>query len=128
MLLFERSTLQRLFKTYFKVPTVYDYHIYYIKHQQDRQCTYNVTLRRVHETAGAVEKQQELGLHTSTYLCVCVCVCVWVGGCTDTCVCFRACSLTNTACNASQYCILRPFWLHYIFQNFFIDRTIFEKR
>ena len=74
MLLFERSTLQRLFKTYFKVPTVYDYHICYIKHQQDRQCTYNVTLRRVHETAGAVEKQQELGLHT------CVCVGGWVHG------------------------------------------------
>jgi hypothetical protein len=25
--------------------------------QQDRQCTYNVTLRRVHETIVAVEKQ-----------------------------------------------------------------------
>jgi hypothetical protein len=29
----------------------------YYKIQQDRQCTYNVTLRRVHETIVAVEKQ-----------------------------------------------------------------------
>ena len=27
------------------------------QNEQDRQCTYNVTLRRVHETIVAVEKQ-----------------------------------------------------------------------
>jgi hypothetical protein len=49
---------------------------------QDRQCTYNVALRRVHEAIFAVEKQYVLNI--SVYGCVCVarmgaCVCVGVG-------------------------------------------------
>ena len=31
--------------------------IFHLKIKQDRQCTYNVTLRRVHETIVGVEKQ-----------------------------------------------------------------------
>jgi hypothetical protein len=45
---------------------------------QERQCTYKVTSRRVHETSVAVGKQYVLYI----YLCVCVRVgaCVYVGG------------------------------------------------
>ena len=43
----------------------------YATFKQDRQRTYNVTLRRVHKSA-VVEKQYVL------HICVCVCVCVWV--------------------------------------------------
>jgi hypothetical protein len=47
-----------------------------------------------------------------TYFCVCVCVCA----CTIAGVCLRACSLTNSECNAhAPYCHLRPLWLHHIF-------------
>ena len=44
---------------------------------QDSQCTYNVTLRRVHEISFAVEKQQVL------LICVCLCLCArkWVNAC-----------------------------------------------
>jgi len=40
---------------------------------QDRQCTYNVTLRRVRATIVAVAKQYAIYI-----VCVCVCVCVCV--------------------------------------------------
>jgi hypothetical protein len=59
----------------------------------DRQCTYNVTMRRVHKTIVAVEKQQVLHIR----LCVCVCVCV----------CVFACNLAYPACNAyAPYCVV----------------------
>jgi hypothetical protein len=45
-----------------------------IKHKQDRQCTYNLTFRHVHETIVAVKKQKLL--HISVCVCVCVCVCL----------------------------------------------------
>jgi hypothetical protein len=41
--------------------------------QQDRQCMYDVTLRRIHETTITVEKQYYIFL----CVCVCVCECVW---------------------------------------------------
>ena len=43
-----------------------------LQQTQDRQCTYNVTLRRVYETIVTVEKQQVL------YISVCVNLCVRV--------------------------------------------------
>jgi len=43
------------------------------KREQNSQCTYNVTLRRVRVTIVVVEKQSVLHI-----LCVCVCVCVCV--------------------------------------------------
>jgi hypothetical protein len=43
--------------------------------QQDRQCTYNVTLRRVHQTIVTVEKQKLLLIR----LCVHAHACVHVG-------------------------------------------------
>jgi hypothetical protein len=78
--------------------------------QQDRQCTYNVTLRRVHETIYVVEKR----CLTHFSVCVCVFECVHVRscartdvdvgwGCADAGVCLRACSLNNPACNSPPY-------------------------
>jgi hypothetical protein len=84
--------------------------------QQDRQCTYNVTFRHVHETIVAVEKQWIL--HS-------LCVCVVVGARTRACL--RACSLTNSACNAPPCCHLRPLWLHQMFRHSLINGTIFGK-
>jgi hypothetical protein len=49
--------------------------------QQDRQCMYDVTLRRIRETIAIVEKQK---IHISLGVCVCayacVCACVRAGG------------------------------------------------
>ena len=79
---------------------------------QDRQCTYNVTMRRVCETLLQWKSKKY-------YIFLCVCVCGWVGGCRcsykDACVCLCACSLTYPACNAHMPCFLRPLWLHHIF-------------
>ena len=46
--------------------------------KQGRQCTYDVTLRRVDGTTFVVEKQQVLHIGLCVYLCTCVCEC----GCT----------------------------------------------
>jgi hypothetical protein len=84
----------------------------FLKHPaQDRQWTYYLTLRRVHETIVAVEKYY-------IFLCVCagkrvggeVCVRACVCGCefSGAGVCLRACSLTNPARNVPPYCHLRP--------------------
>jgi hypothetical protein len=77
--------------------------------------TYNVTLRRVHETT----------------VRVCARVGEWVilrgCRCTGAGVCLRACNLTYPACNASPYCHLRPLWLHHIFRYYLINGTIFGK-
>jgi hypothetical protein len=43
--------------------------------EQDKQCTYNVTMRRLHENSVAVGKQKVLHI-----LSVCMCVCVCGGG------------------------------------------------
>jgi hypothetical protein len=51
-----------------------------VKEKQDRQHTYNVTLRRVHERAVTVEKQEVLHIYVRARARVRVCVCVW--GCT----------------------------------------------
>jgi hypothetical protein len=45
------------------------------KKLQDKQCTYNITLRRIRTTIIVVEKQWVL--HNLS-VCVCVCVCVFV--------------------------------------------------
>ena len=51
----------------------------YFKTQQDKQCTYNVILRRLHETTESVKRQKLL--HISVHACVvCVCVDGWVDG------------------------------------------------
>ena len=47
--------------------------------RQDRKCTYNVKIRRVHETTVVVEK------HCYIFLCVCVCV----GALARACACAR---------------------------------------
>ena len=64
-----------------------------IKHEQlkkGRQCTYNVTMRRVHETIVAVEKKKLL------HISLCVCERARVSACALTRVCVgaraRACS------------------------------------
>jgi hypothetical protein len=68
----------------------------------------------------------------SLCICVCVCVCVcmyvWVGGYTDSGICFRACSITNAACNAPPYCHLRTVCLLPIFRHYLINCTIFGEK
>ena len=72
----------------------------------ERQCTYNVTLKRVRTAIVAVEKQGVL--HT---LSVCI-------G-----------SLSYQACNAhAPYCQLWPAPLYNIFPHFLINGAIFEKK
>jgi len=74
--------------------------------QQDRQCTYNVTLRSVRATIVAVEKQWVL--HN---LGVCIC------------------SLRYPLCNAhAPNCHLWPASLYNIFPHFLINGTIFERK
>ena len=80
---------------------------------QDRQCTYNVILRRVYESTVDVEKQKY-------YIFLC--------GCTGTGVCLRACSLNFPARNAPPFCHLWPLWLHKNFPHYLINDTIFGKR
>jgi hypothetical protein len=47
-----------------------------IKIQQDRQCSYHVTLRRIHGTIAAVEKEYYIfSLSLSVWVRACVCVC-----------------------------------------------------
>jgi hypothetical protein len=72
--------------------------------EQDRQCTYNVTLRRVRVTIVVVEKQ---------YYILCVCI--------------R--SLSYPACNAhAPHCHLWPTRLYDIFPHYLINGTIFGKK
>ena len=60
-------------------------------------------------------------------MCVCKRACVRGGGCMCAGVCFRACSLTNPARNASPYCHLLPRWLHHVFRHYLINGKIFGK-
>jgi hypothetical protein len=91
---------------------------------QQRQCTYNVTMRRVHHgTIVAVEATSII------YTCGCVCVGgegvrACVRGRTGVGMYLRACSLTNPACKVPQY-HLRPLWLHQIFRHYLINGMIF---
>jgi hypothetical protein len=72
--------------------------------EQDRQCTYNLTLRRVLATIVAVEKQ-----------------CVTYSE--------SVCSFSYPACNAlSLYCHQWPVWLYIIFPHYLINGTIFGKK
>jgi hypothetical protein len=72
--------------------------------KQDRQCTYNVTLRHVRATIFAVEIQ--LVLHMA---CVC--------------------SLRYTACSAhASYCSMWSAQLYNIFPHYLINGAIFEKK
>jgi hypothetical protein len=48
-----------------KIPLVYFMSIV-MMYKQDRQCTYSITLKRVHETIVAVEKREVLQI----YVCV----------------------------------------------------------
>jgi hypothetical protein len=74
--------------------------------QQDRQCTYNVALRRVCATTDAVEKQWVL--HNLS-LCNCT---------------FR-----YPACNVHvPYCHLWPALLHNVFPHYLINGTIFGEK
>ena len=72
--------------------------------EQGRQCTYNVTLRRVRSTIVAVEKQ----------VCVCVCVCVFVCVRERTLVTqhakrMRHIILSSVACPAVPYVSILPY-------------------
>jgi hypothetical protein len=77
---------------------------------QDRQCTYNVTLRRVHESLLPWESNKY-------HIFVCVCMRV------------RVCSLTYPACSAyAPYCdVICDFRLHQIFRHCLISGAIFGK-
>ena len=68
-----------------------------VNQEQDRQCTYNVTMRRVRKSLLPWKSNKY-----DIFLCVCV-------------VCLHACSLTNPAFNAPPYFRLRPLWLFHLF-------------
>jgi len=73
--------------------------------EQDRQCTYNVTLRRVRATIAAVKNNK--------YYTTCVCIC----------------SLRYRACYAhASYFNLWPGRLYNTFPHYLINGTIFEKK
>ena len=75
--------------------------------KQGRQCTYNVTLKRVRVAIVAVEKQQVLHILS-------LCVCVW--------------GLIYPACSAhALYCHLWPVCLYHIFLHQLIQRHDFRK-
>ena len=73
--------------------------------EQDRQCTYSVTLGRVHETIVAGRKAISI-----TYFCACV----RVGGEGGVGAWVQACAT-----------ILMPLWLHQIFPHYLMNGTIF---
>jgi hypothetical protein len=76
--------------------------------EPDRQFTYNVTLRRVHETTLAIKN---LSL---SYFCVRACVRACRHGCTGAGMYLHACSLGNPVRKAPPYCHLWPLCLHQI--------------
>ena len=89
----------------------------------NRQRAYDVTLRRVHETIVAVEKEKFY-----IFQCVCMCACprarVYVTA--------RACAsarVTLIIQNARRSHIvnLRPLWLHHIFRHY-LKRQDFRKK
>ena len=92
--------------------------------QQDRQCTYNVTSRRVRETIVAVEKQCVI------YLCVraCACVRVAVVARARAYVCARVALHIQHATRMRHTRRLRPPWLYHIFRHYLINGTIFRKK
>ena len=94
----------------------------------NRQCTYNVTLRRVRESLLQWKSNKYYILD-----CVCACVraCMWVPG--RVCVCMRisACSLANPACNAyAPYCdVIRGLPLEFTTFFWIISKTVpFKKK
>jgi hypothetical protein len=95
--------------------------------RQERQCTYNVTVGRVHETIVAVEKQWVLHIGVCVRVWVSACMCVRVYGCTGAGVCFSACSLTYPAYNAYVPHCLRPLWHHQMFRHYVINYDFREK-
>ena len=83
------------------------YFVIYITYntKQDRQCTHNVTLRRVHENIFAVEKQKVLHICVCVQACGCLRACMWLPERVDVCMSICAYSLANPACNAyAPYC------------------------
>jgi hypothetical protein len=98
------------------VPTMTRY-VTCLSYLQDRQCTHDVTFRRVHKTI--VPKDKQSVLHIS------VCACTWVRACDRG----SAWSLTYPARNAqAPYCHLWRLWIHSILEHYLMDDTIFGKR
>jgi hypothetical protein len=97
---------------------------------QERQCTCNVILRRVHETTVAVVSSK---YYIFLRARACVCVCVFVGECkrlrasewTRACACARVALSMRHAKSMRHY--LWPLWLHRIFRLYLINDTIFGK-
>ena len=117
--------------------------------EQDRQCTYNVTRRRFHETTFALDSNKYvIFLYICVCVCVrmrvgkgmrmsgcvrvrvCVCVCGWEGlcGCTSAAVCLAACRLAYPVCHAQSLYFLRLFCLHHIFGHYPLNGAIFGKK
>jgi hypothetical protein len=96
------------------------------KRQQDRQCTYNVTLKHIHEIIVAVEKQWVL--HISVY--VCVFVDALVRGRLGVCVRVRVCSFTYQASNVYVPCysVISGRSIYHHIRHFLINGTIFRKK
>ena len=89
-----------------------------MKSKQDRQCTCNVKLRRLHETTVAVETQRY-------YIFLCMCVSVFVSVDSRACACARVALFIQHA--TSRYIVICDLWLHHIFRHCLINGTIFGK-
>ena len=78
--------------------------------KQNRQWTYNITLKHIHKTTIAEEKQEVLNI---------------LSGCLYTCLSYPPCKLHLFY--AKLYCHLWPVWLNHIFPHYLMNRTIFRK-
>jgi hypothetical protein len=88
--------------------------------QQDRQCTYNVTMGRLREIIVDVETQ----LRVTNF-----CVCMKVGAFAQARACVLAFSLTYPSWKApTPYCHLWPLWLHHIFWHYLINGKTIETK
>jgi hypothetical protein len=84
----------------------------------DRQCTYNVTFRRVHESL--------LLWKSIIYFCVCVCVCTSPCAC----ACARIVLLTQHETRMRRILLssVWPLWHHHIFGHYLTNGMIFERK
>jgi hypothetical protein len=83
------------------------------KASQDRQCTCNVTSRRIDES-------------NKYYIFLCILLCDRAYGRVGACL--RMCSHTYLACNARAPYYLRPLWLHHVFVHYLIKARLSRRK
>jgi hypothetical protein len=84
----------------------------YIRKQQERQCTYNVTLGRVHKNTPAVKKLNVLHISLHVYMC----------GCTGEGFCACSCVVLLMEHAISRHIVICDLWLHHIFRHYLVTQ------